>query len=156
MDKAKTTIAQSAEKKAGAEGDLDVTVESMSSDTGSLEDLHQTCMTKAQDFEAETKSRGEELKALATAKKVISETTAGAAKLSYGFNQVSFLQMSSGMDLASFEAVHYVRSLARKMKSTELAQLASRMSSAMQLGVGTNDGPFDKVKSLIADMIAKL
>merc|ERR1719464_602160 len=156
MGKAKTNIAQSAEKKAAAEGDLDVTVKSMKSDTGSLEDLHQTCMTKAQDFEAETKSRGEELKALATAKKVISETTAGAAKLSYGPSQMSFLQMSSSMDLASFEAVHYIRNLARKMKSTELSQLASRMSSAMQLGVGTSDGPFDKVKSLIADMISKL
>merc|ERR1719384_1660916 len=139
MAKAKKGIAESGEKKATAEGDVEVTSKSLKGDTGSLEDLHQTCLTKAQDFEAETKSRGEELKALAAAKKVISETTAGAAKLSYGLNQMSFLQMSSSMDLASFEAVHYVRNLARKMKSTELSQLASRMSSAMQLGVGTPD-----------------
>merc|ERR1719464_1173211 len=155
MGKAKTNIAQSAEKKAAAEGDLDVTVKSMKSDTGSLDDLHQTCMTKAQDFEAETKSRGEELKALADAKKVISETTAGATKLSYGLNQASFLQMSSSMELASFEAVHYVRNLARKVKSTKLAQLASRMASAMHFSAGTN-GAFDKVKGLIADMIERL
>jgi chromosome segregation ATPase len=156
MAAAKKGIAQSAEKKANAEGDLDVTTKSLKGDGGSLDDLHQTCMTKAQDFEAETKSRGEELKALADAKKVISETTGGATKLSYGLNQASFLQMSSSMDLASFEAVHYVRNLARKVKSRELEQLASRMASAMQIGADTADGPFDKVKGLIADMIKRL
>merc|ERR1719414_2507102 len=37
------------------------------------------------------------------------------------------------------------------MKSTELAQLASRMSSAVQFG-----DPFGKVKGLITDMIERL
>merc|ERR1719208_574342 len=112
-------------------------------------------MTKAQDFEAETKSRGEELKALGVAKKAISDNTAGAAKLSYGFGQVSLLQMFSGMELAGVEAVHYVRKFARKMRSPELAQLASRLASAVQLGAGTSD-IFGKVKGLIADMIERL
>merc|ERR1719361_1215223 len=155
MAKAKKGIAQSAETKAAAEGDLDVTSKSLKGDTDSLADLHQTCMTKAQDFEAETKSRGEELKALGAAKEAISDNTAGAAKLSYGLSQVSLLQMSSGTDLASVEAVHYVRKLAHKMKSPELAQLASRLASAVQLGAGTSD-PFGKVKGLIADMIERL
>merc|ERR1719414_1607870 len=140
---------------AAAEGDLDVTSKSLKGDTDSLADLHQTCMTKAQDFEAETKSRGEELKALGAAKEAISDNTAGAAKLSYGLSQVSLFQMSSGTDLASVEAVHYVRKLAHKMKSPELAQLASRLASAVQLGAGTSD-PFGKVKGLIADMIERL
>merc|ERR1719322_1885148 len=148
-------IAESSETKATAEGDLDITSKSLKSDTDALADLHQECMTKAQDFEAETKSRGEELKALGAAKKAISDNTAGAAKQSYGFNQLSLLQMSSGADLASVEAVHYVRKFARKMKSPELAQLASRMASAVQFGAGTGD-PFGKVKGLIADMIDRL
>merc|ERR1719367_2737509 len=139
MDAAKKGLAESSEVKATAEGDLAVTSKALNEDISALADLHQACMTKAQDFEAETTSRGEELKALGAAKKAISDNTAGAAKLSYGLNQVSLLQMSSGMDLASFEAVHYVRNLARRMKSAELAQLASRMSSAMQLGAGTTD-----------------
>merc|ERR1719210_574487 len=105
MAKAKKGIAQSAEAKAAAEGDLDVTSKSLKGDTDSLADLHQTCMTKAQDFEAETTSRGEELKALGVAKKALSDNTAGAAKLSYGLDQVSLLQLSSGADLASVEAV---------------------------------------------------
>merc|ERR1719446_1921488 len=60
------------------------------------------------------------------------------------------------MDLASFEAVHYVRNLARKVKSRELSQLASRMASAMQIRADSTEGPFDKVKGLIADMIERL
>merc|ERR1719328_1024580 len=155
MAKAKKGIAESSEKIATAGGELDVTSKSLKADTTTLADLHQTCMTKAQDFEAETKSRGEELKALGVAKKAISDNTAGAAKLSYGFGQVSLLQMSSGMELAGVEAVHYVRKFARKMRSPELAQLASQLASAVQLGADTND-PFGKVKGLITDMIERL
>merc|ERR1719158_1200760 len=111
-------------------------------------------MKGAEDFEAETKSRGEELKALATAKKVITETTSGAADQSYGFAQMSFLQrssLSSGVDLANFEAVRLVRDLAQKQKSPALAQLASRMAAAMH-----SSDPFAKVKGLISNMIEKL
>merc|ERR1719195_1067410 len=111
-------------------------------------------MTKAQDYEAETKSRGEELKALGAAKKAISDNTAAASKLSYGLSQVSLLQMSSGTDLANFEALRLVRKLAREAKSADLAHLASRLDSAMQMSSGANG--FEKIKGLIADMIEKL
>jgi chromosome segregation ATPase len=159
-DKAKKGIAQAGEKKAGAEGDLDVTSKDLAEDLKSLGGLHQDCMTKAQDFEAATKSRGEELTALASAKKVISETSSGATRQSYGLEQVSFLQiarskMSTGADLAKFEAVRFIRDLAMKENSPALAQLASRMSSAMRLNSGSSD-PFAKVKGLISDMLAKL
>merc|ERR1719243_336006 len=110
-------------------------------------------MTGAEDFEAETKSRGEELKALATAKKIIVEATSGAQDISYSFVQVS---MSSGADLANFEAVRFVRDLAQKQKSTALAQLASHMVSAMRGSHRAGEDPFAKVKVLISDMIEKL
>merc|ERR1719478_927398 len=150
LDKAKKNLAASAEAKATAEGDLAVTSADLAEDVKALATLHQDCMTGAEDFEAETKSRGEELKALATAKKVIVETTSGAAGQSYSLVQVS---MSSGADLANFEAVRFVRDLAQKQKSTELAQLASRMVSAMR---GNSRDPFAKVKGLISNMIEKL
>merc|ERR1740127_153513 len=107
MDKAKKDLGASDEAKATAEGDLAVTSKDLADDTSTLATLHQDCMKGAEDFEAETKSRGEELKALATAKKVIAEATSGAADLSYGFEQVSFFQLSrsklsSGADLANF------------------------------------------------------
>jgi len=142
LAKAKKGLATSAEAKATAEGDLAVTSKDLAEDNTALATLHQDCMSGAEDFEAETKSRGEELKALATAKKIIVEATSGAASQSY-----SFLQMSSSSDLAKFEAVRFVRDLAMKQKSPVLAQLASKMAAA---------GVFDKVKGLISNMIEKL
>merc|ERR1719263_323678 len=155
MDKAKKGLAESQEKKAVADGDLEVTSKDLAEDVKAKATLHQDCMNAAEEFELETKSRGEELNALATAKKIIKESTGGAAGQSYGLNQMSFLQVASGADLAKFEAVRFVRDLARKSKAPALAQLASRMESAMRLGAGEAD-PFAKVKGLITDMIATL
>merc|ERR1719194_86038 len=114
-------------------------------------------MTGAEDFQSETKSRGEELKALATAKKVLQEAVGGAAAQTYSFIQVvSHSSLSTGADLANFEAVRFIRDLARKENSVELAQLASRLSSVIRYGSTAGQNPFEKVKSLISDMIAKL
>merc|ERR1719242_425777 len=146
MAEAKQGIAASNEKKATAEGDLDATSKNLAEDISALAELHHECLSKAQDYEAETKSRGEELKAIATAKKVIQETTAGAADLSYGLNQVSFLQ-SGGV-----RAVRFLHDLAEKEHFPALAQLTLRMDSAIR----TNDDPFAKVKGLIQDMIETL
>merc|ERR1719389_1288988 len=113
-------------------------------------------MNAAEEFEMATKSRGEELKALATAKKVIAENTGGAASQSYDLNQISFLQMKSQADLAKAEAVRFIRDLARKNKSPALAQLASRINSAMKLGAASGEDVFAKIKGLITDMISTL
>jgi len=150
MDKAKKGLAESQEKKAGATGDLAVTSADLAEDIATKGTLHQDCMTAAEEFELATKSRGEELGALATAKKVIVEATGGAAGQSY-----SFLQLSNRADLAKDEAVRFVRDLARKAKSASLAQLASRMNSAVKLG-GADGDVFAKVKGLIQDMVATL
>merc|ERR1719330_2335558 len=137
---AKGNLAAASEKKATAEGDLGATSKDLAADTKALADLHADCLAKATDFEDETKSRGEELKALHEAKKAIKDMTSGAESLSYGLNQVSLFQyskrskMSSHADLANFEAVQIVRDLARKHGSSALAQLAARMSTAMSSG----------------------
>merc|ERR1740127_308260 len=64
--------------------------------------------------------------------------------------------MSSSADLAKLEAVRFVRDLSGKSKSAALAQLASRMDSAVRLGNAAGEDPFAKVKGLITDMIATL
>lgn len=74
MAEAKKSKSESNESKVTAEGDLDVTTKDLNNDIAELDELHHNC-TKANDFEAETKSRAEELKALATAKTVIIEAT---------------------------------------------------------------------------------
>merc|ERR1719272_1530369 len=156
MDKAKKDLAASQEAKATASGDLEATSKDLAADIDTKNGLHQECMDGAEEFELSTKSRGEELNALATAKKIIVEATGGAAEQSYDLNQVSFLQLSSGADLSKAEAVRFIRDLARKTKSASLAQLASRMSSAMRLGTAAGEDVFAKVKGLINDMIATL
>jgi len=151
---AKKATSEATEKKAVATGDLDVTSKDLKADENTRSTLHQDCLTKAQDFEAATKSRGEELAALAGAKKVIAENTGGAASQSYSFIQVGN-KLASGADLAKFEAVRLVRDLAMKENAPALAQLASRMASAMRLSADGGD-PFAKVKGLISDMLEKL
>jgi len=149
-DEAKKGLADSSERKATAGGDLKVTTNDLAEDVQVKSTLHHDCMTKAETFEAETKSRGEELQALAQAKQTINVAT------STGFGQVSLMQLSSaklasGADLASFEAARFIRDLAHRQQSGALMQLASQVASAMQ-----SSNPFGKVKALIADMINKL
>jgi len=161
MAEAKKSLGSQQEGKATAEGDLSVTTADLNEDSATLKTLHQDCMEGAEEFQLETKSRGEELSALAQAKKILSEALPAAAQ-TYGaaLDQVSFLQLSrsirSSSDLAKFEAVRFIRDLARKEHSTALAQLASRMSSAIRFGESGGADPFAKVKSLISDMIATL
>merc|ERR1719343_191736 len=70
--------------------------------------------------------------------------------------QVARAKLSSGVDLANFEAVRLVRELARKHNAPALAQLASRMASAMHQTSASDEDPFAKVKGLISAMIDKL
>jgi chromosome segregation ATPase len=154
LNEAKGGIAEAGKKKASFQGDLEVTAKDLSTDIAGLAEMHHECMTKAEDFEAETKSRGEELAALAKAKEIIKENVAGAE-----FDQVSLLQVSrlaSGMQsrakVATFEVEHFVRNLARKHRSTELAQLAARISTNSRQG----EDVFGKIKGLIQDMVEKL
>jgi len=161
MAETKKSLAASEEAGSIAKGDLAVSEADLKEDKATLAGLHQKCMKGSSDFQDETKTRGEELKALAAAKKVLAEALPAAAQ-TYGaaLDQAFFLQLSrsglsSSADLAKFEAVRFVRELARKQNSVALSQLASKMSSAMRLGAAGGD-PFSKVKSLITDMIAKL
>merc|ERR1719399_1864110 len=99
MDAAKKGLADSQGKKANAEGDLAVTEADLEEDIKTKATLHSDCMNAAEEFELSTKSRGEELTALATAKKVIKETTGGAAEQSYSFLQVERAKVASRADL---------------------------------------------------------
>merc|ERR1719460_1977059 len=154
-DDATKNLDVSAEKKAAAEGDLEVTTKDLNEDLKDLAGLHAECMSKASDFEAEVTSRGEELKALAMAKKAVVENTAGAGGQTYSFIQ-SGLMITSHADLARFEAVRYIKDLARKQNAPALAQLASRMSSVIRLAQGSHEDVFAKIKGMVSDMIAKL
>jgi hypothetical protein len=150
---AHTSKTESEEGKATAEGDLDVTTKALNEDIKDLSGLHHNCLTRAEEYEAETKSRDEELGALAKAKEIIKEAVGGASAASF---LQTFSQISSQMDLANFEVVRLIRDLAKKENSASLSQLASRVASTVRFGGGDQADMFGKVKGMITDMIEKL
>jgi len=153
IDEAKKKLAETQAALSVAEGDLAVTNKSLAGAVKAKAELHQDCMEKAQDFELETKSRGEELKALATAKKAISESL---LQVQPDQESVSLLQVSRkrSQNVAGVKSLRIVRDLAMKIKSAALSQLASRMSAMLRYGGG--DDQFAKVKGLIKDLIGRL
>lgn len=161
LDQAKRDLSESEEKKSDAQGDLDVTSKTLSENLQALHQLHNDCMTKATEYEAEMHSRSEELKAIATAEKILKETTGGATDMVYGFRQVSLLQtartrLTTSADLGNFEVVHYIRDLSRKQNSASLAQFAQRLASAVRATDESGGDQFAKIKGMIRDMITKL
>jgi hypothetical protein len=157
MDEEKSLKAATEEKKATAEGDLAETVKELKKDKESLETTSTTCMQVATDHEATVKSRDEELTALATATKILEETSKGAVEQSYSFLQMATAsKMQSRTDLKNAEVVNMVKQLAKQHHSAALAQLASRIGSVIRYGAADGDDVFAKVKGLITDMIAKL
>jgi hypothetical protein len=158
MAEAKKDIAENEEKKSEAEGDLQVTSKDLASDMAAMAELHQDCMTKASDFEDETNSRAEELKALATAKKIIVEATSLAQEQQAADSFLQLRRSKNAMQAQSrnYQAIEMVRNLAKSQKSTALSQLASHLSSVVSYGTRSGEDVFAKIKGLIADMISKL
>merc|ERR1740139_1505369 len=149
LDQEKTAKATSEQTKATAEGDLAITSKDLAAAQAELAEASSSCMQVAADHEATVAARAEELAVIAKAKKILEETTSGAAGQSY-----SFLQISTRADLKKSEVVNVVQRLAKQHHSAALAQLASRISAVVKYGGG--DDVFAKIKGLISDMIAKL
>lgn len=162
LNESKANKASAQETKAVAEGDLAVTKKDLADDEKSLENLEADCAEKADDHETSTKSRAEELTALAAAQKVLSENVGGAAGRVYSFVQIDNVRssnhatISTRADLTNVEVVNVIRQLGKKEKSADLMQLAGRITAAIRYSKAAGEDPFAKVKSLISDMISKL
>jgi hypothetical protein len=159
MNEEKSAKAAAEETKATAVGDLSETTKLLANSEKALEATGTTCMTVAADHEATMKGRAEELKAIATAKKLLTESTSGAEGQTYSFIQVVSQTGSSlhtRADLANAEIVSLIKKLAREHHSSTLAQLASRIQAVVRYGSSSGEDPFEKVKGLIRDMIVKL
>jgi len=154
MNEEKAGKAEAEEKKAGAQGDLVMTSKELSSSKQQLATAQATCLQVAADHEATVAARTGELKVIAEARRVLSETSSGAVAQTYSFLQV--VRMQSSADLAGREVVEMVRHLAKQEHSSALAQLASRMAAVARYGASNGEDPFVKIKGLIQDMIAKL
>merc|ERR1719230_2422113 len=148
---------QAAEEKATAEGDLATTVKELKEAEEGLATANSDCMTTAADHEATVAARNEELKVIATAEKILKESTGGAVEQTYSFLQMATSsKMHSRVDLANSEVINMVKKLAREQHSSALAQLASRIAVVIRYGGKDGANPFAKVKGLISDMIMKL
>merc|ERR1719401_1110493 len=114
-------------------------------------------MTTAADHEATVAARTEELKVIATAEKILKESTSGAVEQTYSLLQVAVTsKLQTHADLANTEVVTMVKKLAREQHSSALAQLASRIAVVAKYGARGGADPFAKIKGLISDMITKL
>jgi len=135
--------------KATAEKDLDVTVEELKATQDQLATARSSCITTAADHQASVAAQKEELGVIATAKKLLQESTGGAEGQTYSFVQVVQTGQVPGADV-----VMAVRRLAKQQKSAVLAQLANNIKGLIRHR-GRGD-VFGKVKDLINQMIAKL
>merc|ERR1719409_2572225 len=106
------------------------------------------CLTVASDHEASITARAEELKVIATAKKILEESTGAAVSQSYSLLQV---KMKSSTDLKSREFVASIKKLAKEHHSVKLAQLASKIGSVITYG---GKGIFTKISEMVKEQIA--
>ncbi|CAK0862944.1 unnamed protein product [Prorocentrum cordatum] len=158
MNEEKAFKSETEEGKATASGELKTTAALLADTQASLASVQAGCMQLASDHDASVASRTTELKTLAEAKKILTETSSGAVDQTYSFLQQSRTasQLRTRADLKGAELVQFVRRLAKKEHSEALSQLGSRISALMQYGASAGEDPFVKVKSLIRDMIEKL
>merc|ERR1719272_2308972 len=85
----KAAKAAAQEGKATAEGDLSVTVKDLQNSESSLATANTDCMTTAADHEATVAARTEELKVIATAEKILKDSTSGAVSQTYSSLQIA-------------------------------------------------------------------
>mmetsp|Transcript_34735 Transcript_34735/g.79656 ORF Transcript_34735/g.79656 Transcript_34735/m.79656 type:complete len:704 (-) Transcript_34735:60-2171(-) len=159
----KAALTGSQEALAQAKGDLEMAVKDLTVAKSAKATVDGDCKVAAEDHNESMTSRAAELDALAKAQDVISGKTGNAEAKVYSFlqsNSASAIagrsQMRTRSDLAQVEIAAVIRNLAKKQQSTELAQLADRVSAVIRYGGKSGEDPFAKVKGLISDMIARL
>jgi chromosome segregation ATPase len=160
LNKQKSAKASAEEGKSTAEGDVASTIKNLANADQALATANGDCMTTAADHEATMAARAEELKVIATAEKILKDSTSGAVGQSYSLLQLvssrSASKLQNRVDLANSEVVSMVKRLAHDQHSAALAQLASRIAVVVKYGSRDGANPFGKVKGLISEMISKL
>merc|ERR1719242_977921 len=135
MKAEKSSKAESLQTQAEAAGDLEMATKELANAKATLGTAKSTCMKVGADHELTVAARAEELKVIAEAKKILMETTSGAADQTYSFVQVAVAsKLRTHADLAHAEVVVLVKRLAREHHSAALAQLASRVAAVLQYG----------------------
>merc|ERR1719172_34414 len=143
LSEATLTRSTTEEELHSAEASLSETEEALAADTKYLEELKQSCTTKATEWAARQKQASEETAAIQKAKDILSE----GVKVFLQTSSHTRLQSETEASLdARSQVVSILKKLARTENSYALAQLASQARS----------DPFGKIRGLIEEMIAKL
>lgn len=161
LKRAKAAKSSYQETESIADGDLAENSNALNDDKSTLYTAGTACRTAAADHEASVKSRNEELTALATASKILSQTSSGAASQTYSFLEMEDRSQArstlhSHADLANAEIVSLLKKVAKENHSAALAQLASKIAATLRYGATAGQDPFSKVRELISDLLAKL
>jgi len=149
--------AERAQDEATAKGDLATTTADKAADEKYLSDLTAECTKKTTDFKARQKLRAEELEAIHKAKDIIASpdvTGMGEKHLPQLLQVKKAKSTKKSMALLRSNSDAPIRAkllafLSGRAKSTNSKLLLSLASTVA-------DGPFDKVKKMIKDMIVKL
>merc|ERR1719443_326893 len=143
LSEATLTRSTTTEELNTAQASLSETKTTLEADEKYLEELKQSCTTKATEWAARQKQASEETAAIQKAKDILSE----GVKVFLQTSSHTRLQSETEASLdARSQVVSILKKLARTENSYALAQLASQARS----------DPFGKIRGLIEEMIAKL
>jgi len=130
----------STQSLAQAEKDSGIAKKSLAEDTAYLAELKRDCQDKARTWEAENKDGNAEMKALSSAKAILTK------KFSLIESKAILRSKEPDEGDAKSRSLRAIEQLGRKFHSTALVALAYSAAS----------DPFGKVRSMIEDMIGKL
>jgi len=137
--------AESSETAARSQKSRDTAAADLSSNSKYLADTQQGCKEKASLWDRRSKERVEELGAISKAIEILTSDEMKSKVASFKADQKSFIQTSEHEDTRKAVS-DYLLKQAGELHSVGLAQLAQRAKADV----------FGKVKSMIADMIARL
>jgi len=146
-------MAQRSEDAASSKGDASETTDTKNADEKYLADLTAQCELKSSEFEQRQALRDGEQEALAKAIEIISSKAVSGSSEKHlpqllQAKPSSFALRASGADAGLRQRVAvFLQNRAKKSDSRLLLRVAAKL---------TEQGPFDKVKTMIADLITKL
>merc|ERR1719238_753538 len=146
--------AERAQDEAAAKGDLATTQQDVATDSKYLKDLLSECDQKSKAYENRQTLRAEEIVAVKKAIEIMSSDDVTGSGEKY---LPQFVQMKSKTHSMSLLRAHSDSPIRAKLVSFLSAKAKSMKSKLLlKLLAAAQDGPFDKVKKMIKDLIVKL
>ena len=150
VSKLKSNLAQTQVSKSADEKDLQEATTNVEADNKELEDLTMECRKKKDNYRRQEKDMAEELDAIDAAKAALVEKTGGEEQ------GVSFLQVVSSNGASDQPVVKLLQDAALRTNSSSLALLSRRIRSVLRSDLTSGADAFDKIKTMLSDMIENM